>query len=237
MPTLSTVQSDANFEQGGNPALLAALASPETYPGHPHVAVHETHASWVFVAGDCAYKVKKPVALGFLDYSTLALRHGACREEVRVNKELAPGIYRGVRAIVRSPAGYRFTSAPDPAAVEYAVEMCSFNEADTFAGLITAGSLTGADVEAVARLLADFHRHAAVVADWGPDRVLAVWRQNMLELRRAGPPAEWRLDSAEQFGDAFVEAHALEAVGAERAVVLARKSSPCARRLRTGRDR
>ena len=52
--------------------------------------MHETHASWVFVAGDRAYKVKKPVALGFLDYSTLERRRSACREEVRVNRELAP---------------------------------------------------------------------------------------------------------------------------------------------------
>ena len=50
--------------------------------------MHETHASWVFVAGERAYKLKKPVALGFLDYSTLDLRHSACREEVRVNQEL-----------------------------------------------------------------------------------------------------------------------------------------------------
>src|ERR1039458_4627060 len=128
MPTSSTVQTDANFEQGANPVLLAALASPETYPGHPHVTVHETHASWVFVAGERAYKVKKPVALGFLDYSTLALRHGACREEVHVNGELAPGIYLGVRAIVPSRTGFQFTSATDPNAAEYAVEMRSFNE-------------------------------------------------------------------------------------------------------------
>ena len=76
--------------------------------------MHETHASWVFVAGERAYKVKKPVALGFLDYSTLALRHGACREEVRVNAELAPGIYLGVRAIVRAAADFASPREADP---------------------------------------------------------------------------------------------------------------------------
>ena len=74
------------------------------------VAVHETHASWVFVVGERAYKVKKPVALGFLDYSTLALRHRACREEVRVNQALAPGLYLGVRAIVKGGSGFRIAS-------------------------------------------------------------------------------------------------------------------------------
>src|SRR5271165_3531651 len=101
MPNSRTTHVNRSRESG-DAALVRALASPATYPGHPRVDVHETHASWVFVAGDRAYKVKKPLALGFLDYSTLELRHSACREEVRVNQELAPGIYLGVRAIVRS---------------------------------------------------------------------------------------------------------------------------------------
>ena len=100
MPTsASTVRTD--------PALLRALAAPAMYRGHPQVTVHETHASWVSVAGERAYKLKKPVALGFLDYSTLERRRDACREEVRVNRELAPGLYVGVRAIVKSQEGFR----------------------------------------------------------------------------------------------------------------------------------
>jgi len=86
------------------PHLLGALSDPATY-GCESVTVHETHASWVFVAGERAYKIKKPVALGFLDYSTLARRRRACREEVHINQELAPGIYLGVRAIVRAAGG------------------------------------------------------------------------------------------------------------------------------------
>ena len=88
--------------------VLRALAAPGMYRGHPAVQVHETHASWVFLAGRFAYKVKKPVRLAFLDYSTLARRLAACQEEVRVNGELAPGIYLGVRAIVPTEGGFRF---------------------------------------------------------------------------------------------------------------------------------
>ena len=196
--------------QRGDPALLRALGASAMYPGHPQVVVHETHASWVFVAGDRAYKIKKPVALGFLDYGTLERRHRACREEVRVNRELAPGMYLGVRAILRARRGFRL--APDGArgAVEYAVEMRSFREEDTFAGLIAAGSLTRAQVVAAARLIADFHRSAAVVDDWGPDRVLAGWRANVEELRRMDSPGGWRLDVAVGFGESFVKAHAPE---------------------------
>ena len=156
MPTSSAAQIGPSREQCGDPAMLQALATPAMYPGVPRVSVHETHASWVFVAGERAYKVKKPLALGFLDYSTLALRHSACREEVRVNQQLAPGIYLGVRAIVRDGDGYRIVPDGAPDAVEYVVEMRAFSEDDTFAGLIAAGSLTRAHVTAAARAAGSF---------------------------------------------------------------------------------
>ena len=210
MPASPTTQIGPFLQQCGDPALLQALATPAMYRGAPQVAVHETHASWVFVAGEHAYKIKKPLALGFLDYSTLALRHSACREELRVNRELAPGLYLGVRAIVRSDHGFRIVGDGAPDAVEYAVEMRSFSEDDTFAGLIAAGSLTRAHVTAAARLLAAFHRSATVVADWDADRVLALWRRNVEELQHVGPPAGWDLDVAAGFGEAFVSAHAPE---------------------------
>jgi aminoglycoside phosphotransferase family enzyme len=94
-----------------DPKLLRALSSPAMYRGHLSVTVHETHASWVLVASDRAYKIKKPVAMGFLDYSTLGLRRAACHEEVRVNAPLAHGFYPGVLAIARSGDGFRGRTA------------------------------------------------------------------------------------------------------------------------------
>src|ERR1019366_3622548 len=104
-------------------------------------------------------------------------------EEVRVNQELAPGLYLGVRSIVASAGGLRLASEEDPAAVEDVVEMLRFRERDTFAGLIEAGTLAAADVVAAARALGDFHSRAQVVEDWGPERVLEVWRRNVRELQ------------------------------------------------------
>ena len=168
MPNFMTkVEGDLHRDEG-DPALLSALASGATYPGHPRVDLHETHASWVFVAGDRAYKVKKPLALGFLDYSTLELRHSACREEVRINQELAPGLYLGVRAIVKGNGGFRIVPDGAANAVEYAVEMCRFSEQDTFEGLIAAGALTPGHVAAAGRLLAEFHRSRAGGGRLGP---------------------------------------------------------------------
>ncbi|HWJ49663.1 MAG TPA: AAA family ATPase [Solirubrobacteraceae bacterium] len=187
--------------------LLDALASPSMYPENPPVTVHETHASWVFLAGERAYKVKKPLDLRFLDYSTLPRRHAACRAEVNVNRELAPDIYLGVLAILSGEASFRFAEDGAPDAMEYAVEMVRFDEADTLAGLIGVGVLTHAILASVARRLADFHRAAPVVEDWGADRVIAAWRKNIAELRAIEPPEGWDLDEVARFGEAFVASH------------------------------
>ena len=81
--------------------VCAALARPDFYPDRPdRVDVRETHISWVFLAGDRAYKLKKPLVLPFLDYGTLQRRREMCREEVRLNRRLAPDLYLGVRAVV-----------------------------------------------------------------------------------------------------------------------------------------
>jgi aminoglycoside phosphotransferase family enzyme/predicted kinase len=201
---------DLSREGCTDPALLEALAAPAMYGGSSTVAVHETHASWVFVAGERAYKIKKPVSLGFLDYSTLSRRHTACREEVRINQELAPGIYLGVKAIVRIPHGFCFAGESTPDAVEYAVEMQSFDETDTVEGVIAAGALTPGNIRDIARCLASFHRSAPAVVGGGPSQVLKTWRANIQELDRLEHPVGWRMDLAVRFGEAFVRAHTWE---------------------------
>jgi aminoglycoside phosphotransferase family enzyme/predicted kinase len=190
--------------------LIAAMSSSATYPGRPQVMVHETHASWVFVAGARTYKIKKPIALGFLDYSSLASRRAACREEVRVNQDLAPEIYLGVRAILAGGEGIRLAGEDAPGAVEYAVEMRTFDERDTLLGLIEANRLTVEVLERVARLLADFHRSALIARGFSHDRVGQTWQKNLAELAATAHPNSWRLDLVRAFGDAFVEAHAAE---------------------------
>ncbi len=161
----------------------------------------------VFVAGEHAYKIKKPVTFGFLDYGTLERRREACREEVRVNEALAPGIYFGVLAVV--PAGEGLGLAPEdtPGAIEYAVHMLAFSERSTLKGAIEAGRLTREQVVDLAGVVAEFHRRAEVATDWGPDRLLTVWQRNIRELSLASPPADWHPDAAAAFADAFVAGH------------------------------
>ena len=84
----------------------AALVRPEFYPDRPdRVDVRETLVSWVFLAGDRAYKLKKPLVLPFLDYGTRQRRREMCGEEVRLNRRLAPDLYLGVRAVAASADG------------------------------------------------------------------------------------------------------------------------------------
>jgi aminoglycoside phosphotransferase family enzyme/predicted kinase len=194
-----------------DPAILRALADPATLGEQGSVAVHETHASWVFLAGERAYKIKKPVVFGFLDYGTLALRRAACAEEVRVNRELAPGTYLGVRAIVRTPSGFALVPEEDSReAVEYAVEMRRFHERDTLAGLIASGRLSSAHIEAVAGRLAEFHTNARVVASADPRQALAVWERNLTELSAVSDPDEFPVQMAREFAEAFMHVHQQE---------------------------
>ena len=194
-----------------DPALLRALADPASY-GCAVVTVHETHASWVFVADERAYKIKKPVVLGFLDYGTLASRRAACIEEVRINRALAPDVYVGVREIVRTATGYAFASPEEETegrVVEYAVEMRSFDEADTLAGLIRSQTLTSVHLVAVAHRLAAFHRDAPAAAGGSPRQVLEMWQQNLGALESAEPLA-LPVDALQHFAEMFVTVHARE---------------------------
>ena len=101
-----------------------ALRDPRCYgPGVDDVRLAETHISWVFLTGRYAYKVKKPVKLPFVDFSTLKLRKRFCDEELRVNRRFAPELYRGVVPIGGTAAAPRIGRTP---AFEYAVKMLEF---------------------------------------------------------------------------------------------------------------
>ena len=176
-------------------ALDAALASADTYGATGPVTVCETHASRVYLVGDRAYKVKKPVAFGFLDYRSLERRRAACHEELSVNRELAPDIYLAVVALVEQ--GQRIRLAPEnaPAALEYAIEMRRFDEDQTLSGAISTHNVGRADIEAVARRLVRFHDHSPVVTGGGPEELLERWRTNVAELVTLRAPSRRRCRS------------------------------------------
>lgn len=191
--------------------VLEALADPALYPGCAEVHVHETHTSWVFVAGERVYKVKKPVVFDFLDYSTPARRHEACCEEMRVNRLLAPDVYVGVRAIAKTKQGVRFVRESAREAVDYAVEMRRFHAQDTLDGVIAQAALTYREVRSVAAYIRQFHRCAELVpAAGGPHELLDRWNRNLRGLEGLPGAKRWDLALMEEFGRAFVGAHGRE---------------------------
>src|ERR1035438_10503579 len=191
----------------------AALARPDFYPDRPdRVDVRETHISWVFLAGDRAYKLKRPLVRPCLDYGTPQRRLEMCREEVRLNRRLAPDLYLGVRAVVATTDGLALGTEDDPRAVDYLVEMRRFDESCTLAARLDRGELKREEVVAVAQVLAQFHARARRVAAVGVP-VLAVERRmtenfhELLAIVEQRVEVEWVL-ALERFAHAFVVAHA-----------------------------
>ena len=192
--------------------LVDAMARPGFYAHGPErVEVLETHISWVFLAGSLVYKVKKPVVFPFLDYGTLERRHELCLEEVRLNRRLAPSIYRGVRALVPRDEGFALADdADDPRACEYAVEMRRFEEEATLAARLARGDATAGELRALGRRLAEFHAAAAPVAataGWPAHLARSLDENFETLLSFAGRVVDGRaLAAAERFISAFLVA-------------------------------
>jgi uncharacterized protein len=142
------------------PAYVAALLHPDAYP-HPatDVRLFETHISWVVLAGPYAYKVKKPVDLHFLDFSTVERRRSACADEVRLNRRLSPDIYLGVLDIVERDGAFHLGGAGTP--VEPVVWMRRLPEEGMLPNLLARDQVDPALVRRIARTLARFHERAA----------------------------------------------------------------------------
>jgi aminoglycoside phosphotransferase family enzyme/predicted kinase len=142
-----------------NEALVKALA------GRLGGELIETHISWVILAGDAAWKIKKALRLSFVDYTALDSRRHYCEEEVRLNRRLAAPLYLGVTPITGTP------DAPEPdgpgVALEWAVHMRRFAPGSLFSEQLDAGTLKPGNVDELASLLADFHKRAPAAPPMG----------------------------------------------------------------------
>jgi len=165
---------------------IDALLRPDAYP-HPvgEARCIETHISWVLLAGDFAYKIKKPVDFGFLDFSTPDKRLRCCEEEVRLNRRLAPDIYLGVVAL-RGTQAQPHIGGEGPV-LDHAVKMRAF-PAD--ATLDREVEVTPEQIDAIADRVAAFHagiEHAPEDSDYGtPAAVMAPVRENFRHILAIG---------------------------------------------------
>ena len=170
-------------------ALSRSLATAAAaYPSSVgRIEMLETHISWVFLAGDFAYKIKKPVNLGFVDFSTLDRRRHFCEEEVRLNRRLAPDLYLDVLAITGSPTAPRIGGAGPP--FEFCVRMRRFAQDRLLSRLLAAGELLPWHIDALAREISEFHSRIPIAdptSRFGtPDAVAEPIQANLTYLNRS----------------------------------------------------
>jgi len=170
----------------GLAAKVAFLRDPASYPEPPaRIGVIESHMSWVFLAGDEAYKLKKPVRYPFLDFSTLEARRADCRAELRLNRLLAREVYLGVVPLVARPGG-GLALGGRGVAVDWLVRMRRLPADRMLDHAIRKGGLRPRDVLPAARKLAAFYHQAAParisIAAY-LDRFAADVSENLLELQ------------------------------------------------------
>ena len=170
-------------------ALVAALASPDAYA---HEVVRpirtiETHISDLFLTGPYVYKVKKPVDLGFVDYSTLERRRRFTELELKLNRRISPDVYLGVEPVTSLPGG-GFRVGGEGEAVEYALKMRQLPADRAFGALLKNDEIGPGEIRDVARLLAKFHADADVVDPASPlggvDAMRAVTGDNLSVIER-----------------------------------------------------
>ncbi|MFO7629980.1 MAG: phosphotransferase, partial [Prochlorococcaceae cyanobacterium] len=160
--TASAASSAASSE-----TMIAALLRPQAYD-HPTAAIEllQTHSAWVILSGPYAYKIKKPVNFGFLDFSTLALRQHDSEEELRLNRRLAPDLYLDLKA-VHGPPEQASLQGEGPV-IDVAVRMRQFDQNQLLSAVVARGELQAEAIDALAEELAAFQRQAAVAPASGP---------------------------------------------------------------------
>ena len=161
-------------------SLPESLCDPRCYgPGVKSVRLVETHVSWVFLTGRHAYKVKKPVKLPFVDFSTLALRKHFCEEELRVNRRLAPQLYLGVVPIGGTATAPRVGRKP---AFEYAVKMREFPAGARLDRCLEADRVPREAAAAFGARLAEFHAGLPAIRGIAGEEPATTARSNVEEL-------------------------------------------------------
>lgn len=178
------------------------------------IEVVQTHISYVVLTGPYAYKIKKPIDLGFLNFTTLEKRHHYCDEELRLNQAFAPDLYVDVLPIYEHSGIYALSPSDEHGEIaEYAVRMRQFDDADLLINVFDRGELDRKRVEDLGIRVAEIHRNAPVVsrkASYGGAQAMAESVQMNFETIQpfAGTVIpEARLQSLRTFMDTFIAKH------------------------------
>lgn len=135
------------------------LSRPVAYPhAVSGVSQRETHMSWIFLAGNRVYKLKKPVRFPYLDFSTIERREAACRAELRLNRRLAADVYLGVEPLVATDRGLAIGG--NGTIVDWLVVMRRLDESQTLERAIETRHIEAWQIDRLAAKLIEFYRHA-----------------------------------------------------------------------------
>ncbi|OLP20231.1 adenylyl-sulfate kinase [Leptolyngbya sp. 'hensonii'] len=191
------------------PPLIQQMLQPDFYP-HPVVEPIEliqTHVSYVFLTGDYAYKLKKPVNFGFLDYSTLEKRQHFCQEELRLNQRGAAELYLDVLPITQT--GDQFHLEGTTAPVEYVLKMVQFPQENLLLAVFERNGLTFQQMEELGRRVAQFHAVAETndyIRTFGEiSQIRAAFDENyqQTEIYIGGPQTQAQFDGTREYTDRF----------------------------------
>lgn len=173
--------------------LIASLQNPSLYD-HPveQFQVIETHISWVILTGPYAYKIKKPMDFGFLNFKQLADRQFFCQEELRLNQRLTKDIYLEVLPITGTLLEPMISGDGEP--IEYMLKMRQFPQSQLLSQLQFHGELTAEHIDQLSKQIAEFHMSTPVVAAdnelGSPEMVMAPVKQNFEQIRAMLPADE-----------------------------------------------
>ncbi len=167
-------------------SLIRSLMIPEKFvPPVETCELIETHISWVILAGSYAYKIKKSLNLGFLDFSTLEKRRFYCEEELRLNKRLASTMYLSVVPITGTLESPQWVGAGE--AIEYAVKMRAFPQQAQLDRVLAHGALEVDQIDVLARHIANFHNQIEIAGMenfyGNPETVLRPVEENFIQIR------------------------------------------------------
>ncbi len=169
-----------------NASMLKSLMNTEAYPVKATtVELVQTHVSWIFLTDTHAFKIKKPVNFGFLDFSTLEKRRFYCDEEVRLNRRLCPDIYLGV--IELRQTGDKATFTGDGPVLDFAVMMKRLPADRMLDKLVEKGEATVDMMENIASVISSFHQKAdssQYISEFGsPDKIMFNWNENFDQIK------------------------------------------------------
>ncbi|MGR9035237.1 MAG: bifunctional aminoglycoside phosphotransferase/ATP-binding protein [Gammaproteobacteria bacterium] len=157
--------------------MIQGLCNPRAYQHEvSNIRIIETHISWVLLTGKIAYKIKKPVNFGFLDFSTLEKRRFFCEEELRLNRRLAANLYLDVVPVTGDPDLPEMDGTGD--AIEYAVRMRQFPEGKILSELAETGELDHDHIDQIVDAVAEFHDRIERAADtsvYGDSGIIKKW--------------------------------------------------------------